>query len=326
MSVPTVHQPMRSKVSHNRDRNIPNPSKKTLKFNTNFSLPAGNLSVDLVDRGTTASKKDITGLDSSMRGLDCYPDLTQKYPVPKYSDRRVPRAMSTEEYTTLMRLLRLTIHVLEKHNVSYVLTYGSLIGSYLMHDLLPWDDDVDIFIHNDTKSRVMELFSQRGYYNIGGHHYYKSPGQIFKVFFNSSARAGGYPWRWPFIDVLSYIEVNNTIKAVDVENITVHKHEFYPFHKRPFGPLWLNSPRNPVAFFKSKYGTFRCTSGTWDHKAERPKRQKTTSCASLKTVYPFVKRTQQGNRTVESLMLNSKKFYNITVDESFQWQSSLYGW
>ena len=261
-----------------------------------------------------------------------YPNLLKKFSVPKFNHAAMPRAMNAEEYDTMMRLVRLTVHILEQHNISCVLTYGSLVGSYMMHDILPWDDDVDIFVHNDSKDQVMALFdggkrSVGGRYGISGYYKPKSDGQAFKIFFTHSRRAGKYRWNYPFIDMFSFIERDNAIKAVDVDEVTVDRDDFYPFHKRPFGPLWINSPKNPVSFLKAKYKSkFKCSTWAWNHKKEKWQHTHKVSCESINKYYPFVKRNEHESGTVESLMLGSKKLYDVVINETFRGQKSMYDW
>ena len=37
----------------------------------------------------------------------------------------------------------------EKHKVGYVLESGSALGAQRHNGLIPWDDDLDISVHND---------------------------------------------------------------------------------------------------------------------------------------------------------------------------------
>ena len=260
-------------------------------------------------------------------GLEYFPNLIEKFQVPKYNSRKVPRAISQEEYDTLMDLVDKVTRVLTEHNITYVLTYGSLMGSYLMHDMLPWDDDVDIYVHNDTKAKVMEIFKSGKHYGISGHHHYKHPGYLFKVFFLKSNHAGKYPWRWPFIDLVSYIHVGKNIKAVERHvNLQVPKSTFYPFHVRPFGPLWLNVPKEPSVFLAAKYKQFRCMSGRWDHKHETGGLSKQGKCRDINAYYPFVKRNHWGTITKETLLINGTEIYDVFINASYKEQHSIYEW
>ena len=260
-------------------------------------------------------------------GIRTFPNLKDKFKIPRLENSRVPRIIKHEHYQTLMNLLNLTTRVLEEHGIEYSMAYGTLIGSYLMHDMIPWDDDVDIFVHNKTKAKVMELFKDARHYGIRGHHHYKHPGQLFKVFFNSSKDAGGYPWNWPFIDIVSFVDKGSNLKAVQRgANLVWSKDSWYPLHLRPFGPLWLPAPRHPWVFLTAKYKSFKCKSSGWNHQRERGQRSKESSCSNLVKEYPFVKRSAMANITMETLVLNGKEMYDIFINEPYRKQKTLFGW
>ncbi len=54
-----------------------------------------------------------------------------------------------------LKLLSITISILDKHNVAYYLDFGTLIGAVREKGFIEWDDDVDI-----------SLFNEKDYYKI----------------------------------------------------------------------------------------------------------------------------------------------------------------
>jgi phosphorylcholine metabolism protein LicD len=240
----------------------------------------------------------------------------------------MPRALKPDVYEKLMLLLSLTVKVLEEHHVDYVLAYGSLLGSYVMHDLLPWDDDIDIFVHNNSKAKVMDIFRNTDHYGITGYHHSRSSGMIFKLFFNNSNHAGKYIWKYPFLDVLSYVEQGNNISPVETAKsgqFTIPKSSFYPFHKRPFGSMWVNAPHDPTVFFRAKYHSFSCQSGSWNHEKETYRKMMASACEKLTPYYPFVKREKLGDITAETLMFNGVAKYKVLVDEPCNTKKAMFG-
>ena len=62
-------------------------------------------------------------------------------------------------------------------NTNYVLRYiladGTLLGSYLFHDMIPWDDDMDLMVDYRDYPKVKDIFSNITIwlkYNLVGYH------------------------------------------------------------------------------------------------------------------------------------------------------------
>lgn len=46
--------------------------------------------------------------------------------------------------------------ILEKHNIPYIITNGTLIGAALYEIFVPWDDDFDLFLFDETYDQAMQ--------------------------------------------------------------------------------------------------------------------------------------------------------------------------
>jgi len=49
-----------------------------------------------------------------------------------------------------IRVLKILVESLEQHNVKYYLDFGSLIGAVRDNGLIPWDDDIDISLFDES--------------------------------------------------------------------------------------------------------------------------------------------------------------------------------
>ena len=54
-----------------------------------------------------------------------------------------------------------TFHVfheaLSKTNITYFIMGGSLIGSYRHHNIIPWDDDIDVIVNSTQRMMLHEI-------------------------------------------------------------------------------------------------------------------------------------------------------------------------
>ncbi|CAF4123052.1 unnamed protein product [Rotaria sp. Silwood2] len=50
--------------------------------------------------------------------------------------------------------------VCRKHNIPFLLIYGSLLGSYRQRDVIPWDDDIGIMIPIEEHTRFINIIKQ----------------------------------------------------------------------------------------------------------------------------------------------------------------------
>ena len=87
------------------------------------------------------------------------------------------------------------------HKVNYMLYWGSALGSYRHHGLIPWDDEIDIWTPLEDARKFAEVVKSMGSnYRLNTHQ-----GVRYKIFDNNySQQAGNRAWRWPFLDICFY--------------------------------------------------------------------------------------------------------------------------
>ena len=212
------------------------------------------------------------------------------------------------------------------NNITYILAYGTLLGSYISHDILPWDDDLDLLVKLSDKEKLLSLFESGSKYPyikamVNTDAYFRA--HILKVYDIRSFHAGEYPWNWPFADVTFYEENDNSVWAAD-NQFKVNRSSFYPLHLRPFSGMWLPSPRDPRLLLQMKYRQFKCKPDNYDHKHEMslsywnkifPSFIQTVNCRSVVGYYPFVHRTVHKKGVNETLKIGELDIYTVFVDE-----------
>ena len=244
--------------------------------------------------------------------------------IPWLSSPLLPRVLDLEEHQQYLQLLENMDRLLKRYNVTYALFYGILLGSYMMHDLIPWDSDVDVVVRlqdMETLSWLVENKEHLHEFNLLAFWHNTPRTRSIKLcFYEGGHSAGIAPWTWPFIDLQFYGENETHVWNTDPPGsgfMVFSRDVFYPLQRRPVGSLWLPTPRMTRVVLREKYGdVFKCIRGAWNHKHEIPYWSLLyTPCAALLDIYPFVERRVKEGFTEETLTLAKRKLYSITLKD-----------
>ncbi|CAF3596505.1 unnamed protein product [Rotaria socialis] len=221
-------------------------------------------------------------------------------PIPYYysqwrSNALMPRGLTQCEHAVYMHLLFVLIEkVFKKYNIKYMMMAATLLGSYTHHDILPWDDDVDLRVSISDRYRLQsiiieELSSEPYSIRIMQLHNSRN---YDKIFFSWCPHAGRTPWRFPFIDIF-YHDQNSTHVWLlgQPSSCPVRVADIFPLVLRPLGSLWLYGPREPMAHFESRRMQAietGCFIFPYSHKYEKLMMPNIiyANCTQLKTDYP----------------------------------------
>ncbi|CAF0777578.1 unnamed protein product [Didymodactylos carnosus] len=248
----------------------------------------------------------------------------------------LPRSVTPCEHSIMMKLLLLFDKLCRKYKIQYMMIDGTLLGSYRHHDIIPWDDDIDLLMSVKDKRRLNRAIHKHlirshkktnDIYNI---EYFRrwDPEKLFeyyKFYFLSSLKLSTNKWKWPFVDLIFYHENRTHLWHENNFQFTVQKLHIFPLTLRPLGHLWLPAPQSPLDYFESvKYLNVdqECFSQNWSHKYEQLKENSMVACDTLKHIYPFVERNCTKVSCQESLLLNGKVVHvaiieNVAEKESF---------
>ena len=212
-------------------------------------------------------------------------------------------AMNYKEYNITLDLLDTFSKTMDKHNLTYMMYGGTLIGSLRHNDVIPWDDDIDVIANYSDMDQIWNIFKKmKPNYSI-----HKPKSQRFWKFYskNSIKTKNDYGWKWPFLDIWWYNKnENNTIKDWSCGwcKETFTPENLFPPVKRKLGPLSLYAPRDPRKFLQEAgYDWTKCVTRNWNHRDEDIARwkHKEISCHKLAEIYPFVKHGTSKNKTEE---------------------------
>lgn len=248
------------------------------------------------------------------------------------------------EYDHYFALLDKVAEVFRRYNISFTMSDGTLLGSFVFHDVIPWDDDMDIKVSYRDYSKLKRVVYQdpevRKILGVASWGDGAPPAQdeynedhintIYpdvdpyrhkpilhkhKLFFANEAPTFNYPWRWPFVDI-AFFKQNET----HVWNHDNHKYyhkiqDYLPFHPRPLGTRWYPAIANTRLAMEKHYEQFKCESHAWDHKKERGRIPKRVSCTSLAQSFSHVRRRVEDGKILEEKHLDGRPVYAAIIDE-----------
>ena len=227
------------------------------------------------------------------------------------SSSLLPRRFTPCEHLLAMRLLIIVERLCRKNAIEFMMSDGTLLGSWRHHDIIPWDDDIDLMIPLAERNRFVQALYEMNE-TVLEHHQLKNDEtnrEYFKIFFSHTPSAGGYRWHFPFVDIFFYTMNETHLWQVADPETSIERQHVFPLVFRPLGELWLPAANNPRKIFP--FDPFdQCRGHFWDHRNETGIEEIAVPCRELADVYPFVQRTNQSNST-EVLRTNQTIIHTI---------------
>ena len=207
----------------------------------------------------------------------------------------------------MMNLLIIIDKICRDNQITYFIIEGTLLGSLRHHDIIPWDDNVDVIIPYDEEerfSRAFEQLNQTLLQSYIGRRAIKHMSSS-KIFYKDAPHVGEFNWRFPFLDVFFYERNETHLWCLKIPDFKYSVDDIFPLVLRPLGQLWLPAPRIFTTISSTRTMFDVCITHFWNHRLEdSSKEPKTVQCSELNIIYPFVQQSTYETTSTEVLKLN----------------------
>jgi len=230
--------------------------------------------------------------------------------------------LTSSERATLLAIFGAVTDALRGGNVTFWIDGGTLLGSYRHHNLIPWDDDVDlVFRRSQMRQARRAIESLAPEYRL----YTENDGpdsaeHSWRVFPSTAGvPVPGKRFRFPAVDLIFYGE-NATYVWIDPYNVFLyniwHRTTVFPLHLRPFDGYWVPSPCDVETYLMSWYGPRamdECMSRKVTHRTFTDHIPIYVPCSKLLRGIPVVKRKHNGNGSVTETLVRGGKIIHQHV-------------
>lgn len=231
------------------------------------------------------------------------------------------------DYNEILDILEKFKALCDMNNLTFMLYGGSLLGSFRHFGVIPWDDDIDVFMNSSDKHRLLKVLA-----NISSYAIHSPPNMQWKFYkkerntmYNCSDSSSGKMFvkhkTWPYIDIFFFSENDTHIwdeNSMYSSTYVFAKEDIFPLTVSLFEHLILHVPRNTESVLSKTYNIELCVTSVYSHKYETQSTstQLSLPCKRLYNYFPFVFEIVTDNIVYRKLMINGKVLYGTISGNS----------
>ena len=235
--------------------------------------------------------------------------------------RMFKKRLKKSERVTLLSTFGAVTKALKARNVTFWMDGGTLLGSYRHHNLIPWDDDVDLILRRSQKLHARRAIKALApaYQLYVENDAASSSELVWRVFAsNGSVQSTRKKFRFPTVNLHFYSQ-NATHVWLEPHNMWWYfvwrKSIVFPLRLRPFAKYWAPAPCNTRAYLIAEYDPQvidTCTSPKTFYGKNIGQRRTSVPCRSLNRV-PVVNRKRNINGSVTETLVRGNKILRQRV-------------
>jgi hypothetical protein len=172
----------------------------------------------------------------------CFDNKLSPYYKYEYFGENTPVCCATHLYN----ILKDVTEVLEKNNLVYFASFGTLLGAVRHKGFIPWDTDTDIIIPFNEKENYINILQKE----LGDKYFInetKEEGVVGSVIRVNLSKVNTL-----HLDFFTYFEKNNFL--VFDKNVTIAKDEIFPLIKIRLYDIELYAPKETKEHLEILYG------------------------------------------------------------------------
>ncbi|KAK7496955.1 hypothetical protein BaRGS_00011935 [Batillaria attramentaria] len=224
--------------------------------------------------------------------------------------------LTVEERAQLLFTVDVFVRACRKHGLMFFLGEGTVLGAYRHHGLVPWDDDVDIYVNASQWREVHHVLS-----NIPGFSLQSTSTGLWKFYLSSLPRFFNKKFKWPNIDLFWFTEDNTHVWGFTknfYEFLLIDRSHLLPLASVPWERWRMPVPACWHHYTEQRFDVSECKSTENSHKLDRAipiSKRATVPCSDLYPFFPFVfRQTDPTTGTVtESTRVGGRIIDNVTV-------------